>query len=111
MSDIRELTPLELRQKWTDPGSRDAVVLLDVREHAELELARIEGALHIPMHEIPERIDELDPDKELVCICHGGARSRRVAEYLVAQGFTRVINLSGGIDAWSVHVDPGVPRY
>jgi rhodanese-related sulfurtransferase len=111
MPDIRELTPLEFRQKWADPGSRDAVVLLDVREHAELELARIEGALHIPMHEIPQRIDELDPGKELVCICHGGGRSRRVAEYLVAQGFTRVINLTGGIDAWSVHVDPGVPRY
>ena len=111
MPDILELTPLEFQQTWTDAYARDAVILLDVREHAELELARIEGAHHIPMQEIPGRIDELDPARDVVCICHGGGRSRRVAEYLAARGFERVFNLTGGIDAWSQEVDPGVPRY
>jgi rhodanese-related sulfurtransferase len=86
-------------------------VLLDVREPAELEAASVASALHIPMREIPARLTELDRDTPLVVMCHSGSRSRRVAEYLSANGFSNVFNLSGGIDAWSTQIDSRVPRY
>jgi rhodanese-related sulfurtransferase len=65
----------------------------------------------MPMSEIPSRIHELDRGREIVVYCHHGVRSRKVAEFLVRQGFSRVANLAGGIDAWSLHVDSRVPRY
>jgi rhodanese-related sulfurtransferase len=90
-------------------------LLVDVREPWELELAaiRIEGlrALHIPMNSIPERLSELDASQPVVCICHHGARSAQVVAFLERQGFESVYNLAGGIDAWSLQVDAGVPRY
>ncbi len=87
------------------------VVLLDVREHDELAIAAVTGALHIPMREIPARLAELDAAKPLVVMCHSGGRSQRVAAFLQGNGFTNVFNLKGGIDAWSTQVDPRVPRY
>ena len=110
MTQVPELTPTEFRDRWPRE-SHDAVVLLDVREAEELELASVEEAIHIPMREIPERLVELDSQKPLVVMCHGGARSRRVADYLAAHGFSNVYNLAGGIDAWSRELDPAVPRY
>ena len=110
MPHVPELTPTELRRRWP-AEQRDAFVLLDVREPAELALANVATAVHIPMREIAERRAELDPDKPLVVMCHGGARSRRVAEYLAASGFGEIYNLAGGIDAWSEEIDPRVPRY
>jgi rhodanese-related sulfurtransferase len=86
-------------------------VLLDVREDEELALAKLDGALHVPMREIPTRLAEIPRDREVVVMCHGGVRSDSVAHYLRAQGYARVYNLSGGIDAWSCEVDPAVPRY
>ena len=88
----------------------DETLLLDVREHVELEQAAIAGALHIPMNEIPERIGEVDREKTVVCMCHVGGRSAQVAGYLMSQGFEKVYNLAGGIDAWARDVDAGVIR-
>ena len=89
----------------------DRVLLLDVREPYERDLARIEPSQHIPMGEVPERVAELPRDRPIIVYCHGGGRSAMIAAYLEGQGFEHVANLSGGIDAWSVLVDPKVPRY
>jgi rhodanese-related sulfurtransferase len=87
--------------------------LLDVREPEELAIAALPGALHIPLGELAERIDELEAGRDLewVVICHHGVRSAMATGFLAANGFSRAINLSGGIDRWSLEVDPGVPRY
>ena len=87
------------------------MTLLDVREQKELRLASVAGATHIPMGDIPSRLNELDKDKTIVVMCHGGMRSMAIAQYLQSEGFERVYNLAGGIDAWSREVDPTVPRY
>jgi len=87
------------------------VVLLDVREQFEIEMAAVQAAVHIPMREIPARLTELNRDTPLVVMCHSGGRSRKVAEFLLGNGFSQVFNLRGGIDAWSTEIDPHVPRY
>ena len=86
-------------------------IVLDVREPQELAIARFPGALEIPMGQVPGRIAELDREREIFVLCHHGMRSAHVAEYLVDQGFTRVGNVTGGIDAWAMFIDPSVPRY
>jgi rhodanese-related sulfurtransferase len=68
-------------------------------------------SLHIPMNEVPARLAEIDPAQPVVCICHHGARSAQVVAFLRRQGCQRVYNLAGGLDAWSLRVDPTVPRY
>ena len=85
-------------------------MLLDVREPWEFDVARIEGSRLIPMGELPERFSELDPAAETVVICHHGSRSAYVARALGEAGFARVLNLQGGLDAYS-DVDESVPRY
>lgn len=87
------------------------VVFLDVREHSELAICRIEGALHVPMGEIPERAASLPKGPPVVVLCHHGMRSAQVQRYLEAKGFENLINLAGGIHAWSLEVDPAVPTY
>ena len=91
-----------------DAGDRP--VLLDVREPWEFELARIEGSRFIPMWELGERFTELDPGAETVVICHHGNRSAYVAQALKRAGFEKVLNLEGGLDAYSF-VDESVPPY
>ncbi len=88
-----------------------SVLLLDCREPMELEIASIAGAVPIPMSQIPYRLEELDPEGEIIVFCHSGVRSQDVTGWLEDQGFTRVYNMLGGIDAWSQEVDPRVPRY
>lgn len=85
--------------------------LVDVREPHEWEIARIDGALLIPLRELPGRLGELDGHREIVTQCHTGVRSLRALEILRGAGFSRVRSLRGGIDAWSLEVDPTVPRY
>jgi rhodanese-related sulfurtransferase len=111
---MRELSGpdlLAMRKASPTPAMR----LLDVREPWEFALAsiRIDGAptLHMPMNEVPQRLGELDASQPVVCICHHGARSAQVVAFLERQGFEAAYNLTGGIDAWSVQVDAGVPRY
>ncbi len=91
-------------------------VLLDVREPWEFETARIERSVNIPMSTLVARIEEvraLQPsaDTPLVVICHHGMRSMQCARYLASQGVERLVNLTGGIDAWSSQIDPSVPSY
>ena len=88
-------------------------LLLDCREPSEFQTAKIEGATLIPMGEIPNRVGELAAHRELPLIvhCHHGGRSLRVARWLRAQGFPQAQSMAGGIDAWSIEIDPQVPRY
>jgi rhodanese-related sulfurtransferase len=111
MPPVPELTPTEFCERWPAAARASQVTLLDVREHVELEIAAVSGAIHIPMREVPARLAELERDAPLVIMCHSGGRSRRVAEYLSSNGFQQVFNLKGGIDAWSTEIDPQVPRY
>lgn len=96
-------------------GAPSRPLLLDVREPWEAQLASIriegvEGRL-LPMGQIPERFEELDPLQPVVCYCHHGMRSLQVVAFLSSRGFESVYNLAGGIDAWSAQIDPSVPRY
>ena len=86
-------------------------VFIDVREHSELAICRIEGALHIPMSEVPERHGALPRDAPLIVLCHHGMRSLNVVQYLETKGFDNAINLAGGIHAWAVDVDPEMKQY
>ncbi|MCT0229706.1 sulfurtransferase [Synechococcus sp. CS-1324] len=108
------LTATDLQERL---GRGEPLQLVDVREAAELELARLaQPVLHLPLSrsaEWVERIDELlDRQREVVVLCHAGIRSWQFACWLIeTQGFDRVWNLQGGIDSWSVQVDRSVPRY
>jgi len=106
--DGLEVTAAELAAEWK--GHPDLVVL-DVREPHEYEIARIEGAKLIPLSQLPDRLGDLDGHREIVTHCHHGARSLKALEILKAAGFSKVRSLRGGIDAWSVNVDSNVPRY
>ena len=107
---MEQLTPAELAD-WLADTSREAPVLLDVREPWEFETCRIPGAQLMPMATVPLRQQELDPDQPVVCICHHGARSMQVAMFLERAGFTRVANLTGGVHGWAVQVDASMPTY
>ena len=98
-------------KKMLDGGER--FVLLDVREPDEFATASIEGTLQIPMRTVPSRLPDLEPHRgeRIVVHCHHGGRSARVAQWLREQGFEKVQNMAGGIEAWSQQVDPSVPRY
>lgn len=97
---------------WLADPARARPLLLDVREDWEVGTCKIAGSVQIAMNTIPARIGELeDDDAEIVCVCHHGARSMQVAAFLERQGFTRVTNLTGGIHAWAVQVDPSMPTY
>jgi adenylyltransferase/sulfurtransferase len=92
----------------TKPGQTQ---LIDVREPFETEICRIDGAELIPMGKIAEHAATLPRDRQLLIMCHHGGRSRRVTEYLRAQGLTAVTNVAGGIDAWAESIDPSLRRY
>ncbi|MCA9120943.1 MAG: rhodanese [Planctomycetaceae bacterium] len=87
--------------------------LLDCREPSEHAIAKLESAVLIPMREIPARLAELEPvrDQRIIVHCHHGGRSMQVTQWLLQQGFPKVQNMAGGIDAWSLDVDPSVARY
>ena len=105
---IREVTPTEYLASFAE---RPATLLVDVREPWELDIARLPGAVHVPMGEIPTRLAELDRSRDLVILCRSGARSLTVARFLEGQGYTSVANLSGGILAWARDVDPALATY
>ncbi len=110
---VAQLAPADF-QAWLAQAS-PAPVVLDVREPWELALASVrpEGfeLRAIPMGDIPARLQELPDDAPIVCLCHHGMRSMQVAVFLQRQGFENVLNLQGGIDAWSRELDAAVPRY
>ena len=89
----------------------DKIFLLDVREPHEYSMAKIEGSVLIPLGTLPTSLDQLKTEDEIVALCHRGMRSADAVGFLLQQGFSNVKNLVGGIDAWSIEVDPEVPRY
>lgn len=102
------ITPKELKTRL-DKG--DKLVLIDVREPWEFALAKLDGSVLIPLATLPQSLDKLDRQAEIIAYCHHGMRSADATGFLVQQGFPNVKNLIGGIDAWSAQVDPSVPRY
>jgi len=105
---LPEITVVELDEKLKSPNPP---LLIDVREPDEYEFCRIEGAQLKPLGQIMEWAKELDPEAEIVCQCHTGRRSAQATQYLQSLGFKRVFNLKGGIDSWSLQIDPDVLRY
>ena len=105
---MKQFTPEELKQHL-DEGNKP--VILDVRETWEYEICHIDNSLHISMSQIPSRMDELDPDDEIIVMCHHGGRSMQVGNYLESQGFNNIINLAGGIDAWAKSIDTSMKQY
>ena len=106
---MRELTPDECKAHLEQAETRP--LLLDVREPWEYRIVHIEDSQLVPMREIPEVIESLDPHQEIIVICHHGIRSRQVALFLEHQGFPNVVNLSGGLDAWARQTDTSLPTY
>jgi len=107
---VTNIAPTEL-SGWLADAGRGKPLLLDVREPWEFQTCRIENARLVPLRELPARLGELDAQTETVVICHHGARSMQAAMFLAGQGFARVHNLSGGVDAWARSVDPSMPVY
>lgn len=120
---IAQLNPADFAA-WRDRAAAglapaELPVVLDVREPWEVQTASLQEdgfrLLCVPMREIPARLvelrDTLGADRPLACLCHHGIRSQQVASYLAQSGFSNVVNLQGGIDAWTHQVDASVPRY
>jgi rhodanese-related sulfurtransferase len=104
----QQMTPTELKARL---DRRDPLTVVDVREPWEVQICRLDNSLHIPMEEIPFRLDELNSDEEYVVVCHQGVRSAAICDWMERQGFMRVSNLAGGLDAWSRTIDPAMRRY
>jgi adenylyltransferase/sulfurtransferase len=106
-----EITPQEVKQKL-DAGER--IVLIDCREPLEHQLAHIEGSHLIPMNSIPARLSQIESiadEAAVVVYCHHGMRSLSVVNWLREQGVAECQSMRGGIDLWSLQIDPQVPRY
>ena len=108
--DSHEISPLEVKTKL-EQG--EPIILVDVRSDAELEIASIKGAIHVPREDVHERYKEIsdDPLAQIVVFCHHGMRSEEAMHQLWGLGFQETKLMAGGIDAWSVEIDPKVPRY
>jgi adenylyltransferase/sulfurtransferase len=104
-----EISAEELKVELDRKGGE--LVLIDVREPHEWEIAHIEGARLIPLNQLPERLGELNGHSEIVTHCHHGARSMKALEILKGAGFSKVRSLAGGIDTWAERVEPGLARY
>jgi rhodanese-related sulfurtransferase len=107
MDDL-EITPVDVKARL-DRGEK--VHLVDVREPWEYDLCRIEGAKHVPLGSLAASLQTLPDVDEVICYCHHGMRSLDAATWLRFQGIERAKSLAGGIERWSLDVDPNVPRY
>jgi rhodanese-related sulfurtransferase len=105
---IEEISPSDAK-KLIDENKE--IKLLDVRERWEYNISHIQNSILIPLSEFNSRFNELNPDDNIIVVCHHGVRSYRVTEFLLSKGFKKVKNLQGGIDAWSQQVDPSIPLY
>jgi rhodanese-related sulfurtransferase len=105
---VQRLNAQELKERL---GAAEPPLVLDVREPWEVQVCALPGAKHIPMRDVPTRLAEIERDRDLVVLCHHGVRSMAVANFLVGQGYARIYNLDGGIDAWAKHVEPGMAKY
>jgi len=107
---MKTISAPELAHWLADP-QRPPPLLLDVREPWEQQICRIDGSELVPMRALPARLNELDPARPTICICHHGGRSAHVAMFLARQGFAEVYNLTGGVDAWARQVDRRMATY
>jgi len=106
-----EITPQEIQRRL---AAGEKIALIDVREPGEFQLARIEGAELVPMQTVPSELSRLDAqadDTPLIVFCHHGVRSLNVVNWLRGQGVDACQSMAGGIDRWSLEIDPSVPRY
>lgn len=105
-----EVGPKDVKKRLDDKSD---FLLLDVRMEDELEIAAIEGATHLPLHELDASHDLLVgwQDREIVCLCHHGGRSEMAQRYLLQNGFKNVKNFVGGIHAWAHEIDEEMPTY
>jgi rhodanese-related sulfurtransferase len=110
---MQQISPAQMAD-WAASAADRQPVLLDVREDWEIQTASVspEGLhfVHMPMQGIPARLDELDKTRPIACLCHHGSRSMQVAAFLERQGF-EVVNVAGGIHAWSTQVESSIPVY
>lgn len=106
---MRRMTAKEVSEHLRE--AEEPPLLLDVREPWEHRICLIEGSERIPMGQVPHALERLDREAEIVVICHHGVRSYYVASFLEQAGFSRVVNLEGGIDAWAREVDPAMSKY
>jgi sulfur-carrier protein adenylyltransferase/sulfurtransferase len=102
------VTPAELAKELLN---EDRPFLVDVRENFERGISCLDDDLHMPLSQFPALLDQLDPAKSIVVYCRTGARSAQVVRFLMSEGFSRVRNLEGGINAWSSEVDPTTKTY
>ena len=105
---IKRLTPAEAKSILDQQAD---VRLIDVREQWEYNTAKIENSELMPLSEFNDHFSKLNPDDNLIIVCHHGNRSMTVSSYLVQNGFKNVSNLEGGIDAWAQEIDPEIPLY
>ena len=105
---VKEVSVQELKRRM---DAREKFQLLDVREPWEVAIAHLPGSTHIPLGQLSARLSELPADSDIIVMCHSGGRSRRATEMLIARGFDRAANLTGGIDAWADEIDPDMPTY
>jgi len=104
-------TPLEVDVAAAAQLLREGALLLDVREAFEVATCAVPGSQHIPMRQIPENLPDLPRDRLILVLCHVGARSMRVTQFLRANGFGQVSNVAGGIAAWAEEIDPSLAQY
>lgn len=105
---MTQITPKQCQERLS---SSNPPLLIDIREDWERDIANLDCATHIPMHEVPDRLDEIDRQRPVVVMCRSGARSQQVAVYLSQNGYSDVSNLTGGICAWAETLDPTIPTY
>ena len=112
---IAQIRPNQLAQWLQTMRAHGEPIVLDVREPHELQRASVSPdgftLVTIPMGVIPPRLNELDPEQPIACLCHHGGRSMQVAAFLQGHGFAHVANIAGGIHAWSAELDPSIPVY
>lgn len=106
---MQSMTVRELKARLDASGGKP--LILDVRENWETRLCALPNSTFISMGQIPARIADLDAEREIVVVCHHGVRSLQVAYYLANQGFKKLYNLQGGVDAWAREIDPAMHKY
>ncbi|HIK39216.1 MAG TPA: rhodanese-related sulfurtransferase [Thermoleptolyngbya sp. M55_K2018_002] len=112
MSQLPHIHPTELAERL---AQGEALQLVDVREPEELAIAQVDGFINLPLSQYGEWSTDihsrLDPEAETIVMCHHGMRSAQMCGWLLSQGFQNVKNLTGGIEAYAIAVDPTIPRY
>jgi len=105
---FKEIDVIELNEKFK---YKQEFLLLDVRKDQEVMVSKINDSIHIPMNQIPSRLNELDKNKEIIVQCKSGKRSAKVCKFLIQNGYSDVKNLVGGILAWAKHIDNSIIVY